>query len=264
VRLVAFVVVGLALLAPAAARAQVSEVATALRADPVYVDPDAELASQVNAADLRSEIAASDAAPLYIAVLPASDVEGSAGRTLIALRQAVGQKGTYALAVGNEFRTLSDFYNGAGAAGDAAHSAHPEDLQATLKAFIDTTATKRKKSGSSGGAAGLIALAILILVAGAGATLLITRRRARAHDGKADAREPDQQEEFVRLGDGIRTLELDVSLGDSGREDYDRAVAAYDRANDLNARGDTHGANRALEEGLRAIATARERIAGRR
>ena len=39
-------------------------------------------------------------------MLPASAIEGSAGRTLIALREAVGESGTYALAVGDEFRTI--------------------------------------------------------------------------------------------------------------------------------------------------------------
>jgi hypothetical protein len=248
---------------PARAQGDLGQDAGALRSDPVYIDPGAELAGQVNANDLRNEIAASDAAPLFVAVLPQSATSGSAGRTLIALRQAVGQKGTYALAVGKEFRTLSDFYDAA-AAGDAARAAHPDDLQAALKRFIDTTATKRKHSGSSSAAAGIVALLIIVVVAVGGGLLLLSRRRARAHDGHADAREPDQQEDFVRLGDGIRALELDVSLSDAGRGDYDRAVAAYERANELNRKGQTAAANRALDEGLAAIASARERIAGRR
>ena len=66
-------------------------------------------------------------------MLPQSAQVNSAGRTLIALRNAVGRKGTYALAVGNEFRTLSDGFDAA-AAGEAARSAHPDDLQATLVA----------------------------------------------------------------------------------------------------------------------------------
>ncbi len=200
---------------------------------------------------------------MFIAVLPASDQSGSAGRTLIALRQAVGEKGTYALAVGNEFRTLSDSYDAA-AAGDSARAAHPDDLQATLKQFIDTTAQKQKKSGSSGAVGAIIALVIILAVAAGGAFLLVSRRRARGNDGHADARVNDEREEFVRLGDGIRALELDVELSEAGRADYDRAVEAYDRANDLDRKGDKPGADRALHEGLEAIASARERIAGRR
>jgi hypothetical protein len=255
--------VALLFAAPAHAQGALGEVASALRSDPVYVDPSAELAGQVNANDLRNEIAASDAAPLFVAVLPQSATTESAGRTLIALRQAVGQKGTYALVVGKEFRTLSDFYDAA-AAGDAARAAHPDDLQAALKAFIDTTAEKRKHSGSSGTAAGVLAVLILAAVAVGGGLLLLRRRSARAHDGHADAREPDQQEDFVRLGDAIRALELDVELSAPGRADYERAVAAYERANELNRKGHTAAANAALDEGLEAIAAARERIAGRR
>ena len=69
----------------------------------------------------------------------------------------------------------------------------------------------------------------------------------------------------MRLGDSIRALELDITLGDErAAADYDRAVDAYDRANDLQRKGDEAGANRALDEGLAAIASARERIAGRK
>jgi len=65
------------------------------------------------------------------------------------------------------------------------------------------------------------------------------------------------------LGDAIRALELDVTLNNAGRAEYDNALAAYERANDLQRRGDGAGADRALDDGLAAIAAARERIAGR-
>src|SRR5262249_55987596 len=74
-------------------------------------------------------------------------------------------------------------------------------------------------------------------------------------------------DEFVRLGDRIRELELDITLGEpssAARADYDRAVEAYDRANALNRQGATTAADQALDEGLTAIASARERLAGRR
>ena len=187
---VALVALLLVLASPVTARAAgVDDAAQALKSDPVYVDPSAELAGQVNAEDLRSEIAASGAAPMFIAVLPASAVSGSAGQTLIELRRKVGTRGTYALAVGKEFRTLSDYYNAA-AAGDSAFAAHPDDLQAALNAFIDTTATKRKKSGSSGPLAGIAVVLVLLLVAVGGVYLSAQpapcasprrpRRRARA------------------------------------------------------------------------------------
>ncbi|WP_028067920.1 hypothetical protein [Solirubrobacter soli] len=258
----------LALAAPA--RADVKSAADALAGDPVYVDPSAELADQVDADALRARIKSAGAAPLYIAVLPASDQTGSAGRTLIALRQATGRKGTYALAVGNDFRTLGDGFNAA-AAGQTARSAHPNDLQATLEQFIDAAGKAQDDAGAGGSGAGaLIAVVLLLVVVGGGAALVISRRRARGEggeDGVSEVGHIEQNDEFVRLGDSIRALELDVTLGDpnpAAKADYDRAVEAYARANEYNAKGATTAADRALDEGLAAIASARERLAGRR
>jgi hypothetical protein len=267
--LVATVLVFLAFAVPAGAQS-VNAAANALKGDPVYVDPDAELASQVDADALRARIKSAGAAPLLIAVLPQSAQVNSAGRTLIALRQAVGRKGTYALAVGNEFRTLGDGFNAA-SAGDAARKAHPDDLEATLVAFIDTAGKAQKDAGAGGSSAGaVIAVLLLIVVVVGGAFLILRRRRARRDsgaDGRSDVGHVEQNDEFVRLGDGIRALELDVTLGDgnaAAKADYDRAVEAYDRANQYNAKGATAAADQALDEGLAAIASARERLAGRR
>ena len=179
---------------------------------------------------------------MYIAVLPADASSGSAGRTLIAMRQDLGKDGTYALALGDEFRTLSDDFD-ASPAGDAARAAHPDDLQATLIAFIDRTGKENSDSSSSGGSGSsvgsLLVVVLLLLVAAGGAFLVITRRRARRDDadGQSEVGQIDQQDDFVRLGDSI--LELDVTLGDpspAAKADYDRAVEAYDRANAFNRR----------------------------
>jgi hypothetical protein len=266
----ALAVVLFALLALAApARADVRSAANALQNDPVYVDPGAELAGQVDAGALEDRIDSAGAQPLFIAVLRQSDQVDSAGRTLLALREALGRKGTYALAVGNEFRTLGDGFDAA-AAGDEARAAHPDDLQATLIAFIDAAGKAQDDAGAGGSGAGaVIVLIILALVVIGGAALIYTRRRARAasHDGQSEVGGVEQNDEFVRLGDRIRELELDITLGEpdsAARADYDRAVAAYERANELNRQGATTAADQALDEGLAAIASARERLAGRR
>jgi hypothetical protein len=269
-RLLALVVVAvLAFAAPAGAQS-VNAAANALKDDPVYVAPDAELASQVDADALAARIESAGAAPLFIAVLPQSSQVNSAGRTLIALRQAVGRKGTYALAVGDEFRTLGDGFDAA-AAGDAARKAHPDDLEATLETFIDAAGKAQKDAGAGGSGAGAaIAIVILIVVLAGGAFLIFGRRRARREggaDGRSEVGHIEQNDEFVRLGDSIRALELDVTLGEgnaAAKADYDRAVEAYGRANDYNAKGATAAADQALDEGLAAIASARERLAGRR
>jgi hypothetical protein len=233
----------LALAAPVAA--QVSTAADALRTDHVYVDPQAE--QSVDAAALRQEIGDK---PIYIAVLPESAVQGSPGRTLLALRQDVGEEGRYALVVGDELRTIP------------ADAAQPGDIQAALTEF----AQAEPSSGSGGAIAGVLVIGLLIAVAAAGAVLLVNRRRARAGDGKSEARAPDLNQDFVRLGDGIRAIELDVTLTDNpaAKADYDRAVDAYDRANSHQRKGDEPAADRALDEGLAAIGSAQERLAGRK
>jgi hypothetical protein len=238
----------LALVLAAPAAAQVSTAADALRTDHVYVDPQAEQAGAVDAAALRREIADK---PIYIAVLPESAVQGSPGRTLIALRQDVGEEGRYALVVGDELRTLP------------ADAAPPGDLQPALMEFAQA---EPDSSGGGGAIAGIVVIALLVAVAAGGAILLVNRRRKRAGDGQSDARAPDLNEDFVRLGDGIRAIELDVTLTDNpaAKADYDRAVDAYDRANSHHRKGDEPAADRALDEGLAAIGSAQERLAGRK
>jgi hypothetical protein len=269
----ALVVAVLALLVaaiPASAQSGVDKAASALKSDPVYVDPSAELADQVDADALRERIKSAGAAPLFIAVLPQSAEVSSPGRTLLGLRREVGRKGTYALAVGNEFRTLGDGFDAA-AAGQSARSAHPDDLQATLTAFIDSAGQAQDDAGAGGSAVGaVIAVLVLLVLVGGGAMLILARRRARGEggdDGVSEVGQINQNDEFVRLGDSIRALELDVTLGDASpaaKADYHRAVEAYDRANQCNAKGATTAADQALDEGLAAIASARERLAGRR
>src|SRR4051794_41780020 len=94
------------LAAPATAHAQsLDDVAAKLRADPVYVDPSAELAGSVNADALRQKIRESGAAPVYIPVLPST---GSPDATPRSLHSAGGMAATYALIDGPSFRAGSD------------------------------------------------------------------------------------------------------------------------------------------------------------
>jgi hypothetical protein len=274
VSILTLVAVLLGAAAPAGAQSGVDAAIDALKNDPVYVDPDAELADQVDAGALRARITSAGATPMFIAVLPADASSGSAGRTLIAMQREVGKDGTYALALGDEFRTLSDEFDASGP-GDAARAAHPDDLQAALVAFIDRAGKETKGSSSSGSGSGssmgsVIVVVLLLLVVAGGVFVLMGRRRARRDDdadGKSEVGQINQQDDFVRLGDSIRALELDVTLGDenpAAKADYDRAVEAYDRANAFNRKGATRDADKALDEGLAHIASARERLAGRR
>ena len=97
---------------------------------------------------------------------------GQPGRTLIALRQAVGEEGRYALVVGNELRTLP------ADSGEEALAAHPDDMQAALSQFI--ASAPDEESGGGGAVAGVLAVLVLIAVAAGGVFLLVNRRRKRA------------------------------------------------------------------------------------
>jgi hypothetical protein len=244
--------------APAHAQS-LADAGAKLRSDHVYVDPGAELADQVDADALRAKIGS---APTFVAVLPESAKQSSAGRTLVALRQAAGVHGTYALALGNEFRTLSDEFDDGARAGETIRADNPDDLQAALIAFAARAAQEREGSGGGGLIVGAVVILFLLALVVGGFALIASRRRSR-RDGRSTVGQISVNDDFERLGDAIRALELDITLGHAGRAEYDRALAAYERANDLQRRGDEAGANRALDEGLAAIAAARERIAGR-
>ena len=240
----------LAFAAPAQAQS-IDEVAKQLKAQHVYGEGTDALRAKIGSA------------PTFVAVLPADAVQGSAGRTLIALREAVGVHGSYALLIGSEFRTLSDEFGNAAQVGDTLRAKYGDDKQAMLTAFVNRAAKERETAGGLSAGA-VFTVVILIAAVVGGFALVSSRRRRRArNDGHSTVGEIDQTSDFVRLGDQIRALELDVTLNGTGRAEYDRAVDAYTRANELQRRGDEAAADRALDEGLAAIAAARERIAGR-
>src|SRR4051794_7078052 len=164
---------------PAQAQAQsLDDVAAKLRADPVYVDPSAELAGSVDADALREKIRDSGAAPMYIAVLPAS---GSPGETLRALHEAVGARGTYAVVDGRSFRAGSDLFP---AAADAtAARQESSSAEETLEAFIERVGDRRAgrapSSSSSGGGIGIFGIFLLALLVGGLGLWFVGRRRQR-------------------------------------------------------------------------------------
>src|SRR5688500_8250055 len=100
------------LLAPAA-RGQdpIDAAVEGLRADTVYVDPDAERAiSDGDAERIRAAIRERDAGPMYVAILPDSAKQstgGSAEGVAREIQQRLGRVGTYAVLAGDSFRAGS-------------------------------------------------------------------------------------------------------------------------------------------------------------
>src|SRR5205823_5945583 len=153
---------------------------------------------------------------------------------------------------------------------------HRPDVQATLDDLVDRVGRIRGRgsSGSSGGGSstgGVGAIVVLVLLVGGGVLLLTSRRRARARRAAefAEVKE-NARDDLVALGDDIRALDLDVQMPgapQAAKDDYARAVDAYDRANTIfeTAREpqDLAPAAVALEGGRYAMASAKARLEGR-
>jgi len=256
--------------APAAfAQGEIDAAAEALRSDPVYVDPDAEVQLSGSEADaLREQIRAADQ-PFYIAVLPASAADEAGGSASDAARQlaeAVGRSGTYGVVVGRKL---------IGGPTSQAHEAASEAAAeggggaAVLTAFVDRAAGGGGDDGGGGGGSGAL---ILLGLAGAGGTALVISRRHKRQREAAELAEvkDNARDDLVALGDDISALDLDVAmpgLPDATRADYERAVNAYDRANTAfeQARSphDMQPVGEALEEGRWAMESTRARLDGR-
>jgi MYXO-CTERM domain-containing protein len=267
-------------LAPSASAATfLDQAAEALRADPVYVHPDAEeTLSAADAARLRDRIANANAGPLYIAVVPAAarnEAGGDATDWLRRLAVTLERPGTYALVVGNQFRAGSNTLE----RGEAARLAtrafeanRDEGVAAVLLAFVDEVAGTR--SGSDGnGSSEDTSLWPILAVAGAGGlgfVLLRRRRRARRDREALTTGKAVAQEDMLALADDIRALDLDVEMPDvsvDAKEHYGRAVESYeraDRAYDTARRPqDLAAVSSALEEGRYEMASAKARLEGR-
>jgi hypothetical protein len=277
--LVPVLLVVVVLVAPAAARAQgaVDRAAEALRASPVYVDPQAEEAlSPAQAAKLRQAIAGSPE-PIYVAILPARaarETGGSAAGVLRALHDVLGRDGTYAVVVGNQFRAGStDLPRGAAAeAADAAFAAHRgEGVGAVLLDFVQRIRTRAAGGGGGDGdGGGGFGAGWLVLVVGGGALVFFVLRglgRRRREDAElAEVREA-ARDDLVALADDVTGLE-DAVEGNRQAEDeyrhaldsYERASRAYDRA---KTPADMRAVSQALEEGRYSMTAAKARAEGR-
>src|SRR5829696_3227112 len=255
----------------------IERAADELRSDNVYVDPDAELADEVDAGELRQRITDRGAGPMYIAVLPQSALDEAGGdpdTVIRQLAQAVGRNATYAAVIGSS-RFRAGGPSRTGDAGRAAVEAHGnEGAQAVLLAFIDNVASGDAggdPTGPDGDGGGTAALFLLGAGAIGGGALLVRRRRRRREEAAefAEVKE-NARDDLVALGEDIRALDLDVELPNvdpQARAAYGRAVDAYDRADTVWERArrpeDLEPVGAALEEGRFAMEEAKARMEGR-
>ena len=272
--------------AQAVVEREVDAAAEALRADPVYVDPDAENAISDAQADRLRALIAEAGGDIYLAILPASaGPDASAVGPL--LGRAVGRPGAYGVIVGSTFAAGD---NGeslrATQLGGQAREAHgDEGAGPMLEDFVarvgqvrrgeEPTGTASAGGGQEGAEGGGFGGWLLLAVLGGGAALLGLRGRRRKREReRAEAEQWEEvkdaaRDDLVALGDDIRALDLDVQMPDAdprGTDDYGRAVSHYERASELFDRArrpeDLEGVTQALEEGRFAMASAKARLAG--
>jgi hypothetical protein len=281
----AAVAVALALATTARAGERIDAAVSALQTDPVYVDPDAELA--IDAADrqrLRRALDSSGAGPVYIAILPnavENETGGDPDGVLQAIHAGLGRPGTYAAVVGKHFRAGSEGVLPPGEAGRLATEAldanRGKGVTATLIDFVHRVASAQQSgadgNGSDGGggdnepSSGGGAL-IGLLVLGAGGFLTYravqSRRRTRAELAEVKAAAHD---DLIALADDVQKLEEPVESNPEAKREYEAALGDYDTASGAYDRAtqpkQLEAVASALEEGRYHMAAAAALLEGR-
>jgi hypothetical protein len=271
-RILAVVLLALAVAPAATAGPLIDRAAEALANDPVYVDPAAGRVSQADGERLRSEIAANGKGPMYIAVLPqAALAEGGGSAVGIAdeLHQILGRRGVYAVVAGKQFRAESTDL-GSGKAGKLAKAAfdahHDAGVTPTLLDFIDRVGAERSGNGSSGGSHSFGWWPVVIVgVAG----FLVYRRFKRQRQNATDFRAVKEtaREDLVALADDVQGLEHKVDENPAAKRDYLAALDKYGEASSAFDRAASPAqlqpVAEALEEGRYLMASAESRLEGK-
>ncbi|CAN5188337.1 hypothetical protein BH24ACT1_BH24ACT1_13360 [soil metagenome] len=290
--LAALAVLGLLSTTPAWSQAVVDQdvlgqAASELRREAVFVDPGAERGIPSPAADqLESTIDAGET-PIFVAILPASaavEAGGDPGAVPVALAEATGLSGTYAVVVGNSFRAASDVLPSdqvAALATSTFQARQSDGVEAVLVEFVDRVqaaagerpAPRSRDPGATGdeggdGSSGFWLLALLGL---GGAGLFFWQRKQRGEQ-QARRRETEADRQMLRaelsvLGDDVTALEPEITLNPDARADYDAGVSRY-RAGQaaLEYAGDDVDllrVGRVIDEGRYAMNRARARVEGR-
>jgi hypothetical protein len=276
----------LLLFAPSAHAGElIDRAAAALTSDNIYVDPAASpTLSAAEVERLRERIDASNAGPVYIAVMPeeiAREAGGSAGAALREIYDHGRRSGTYVLVSGRNIQAAAtpDVLprDEAARLRDEAIEAGGGDLGTILLGLVDRIGDARSgegagdTAGDDGGGVGAGAIILLGLLGAGGAALYVGRRKQRRiaaaefEEAKRNARD-----DLVSLGEAIRALDIDVQMpgvDPAARADYERAVEAYTRADEAwevaRTPQDLEPVSAALEEGRWAMESAKARFEGR-
>lgn len=267
---------------PAHAQDPVGDAAEALRERPVYVHPDVRGQMSVSRANALAARIKDEGRPVFVAVLPSGP--GTAARDVLPnLRSRTGIAGVYAVRLGDGFGAAADSRVLSGRAVDnlrrAAIGAHPGDATDQLVTFADDAARQADGSAPSGwrdstgiGGFGAVTVGVvLLLIVGA---VLFTRQRRRLRDAERAGLELARlrtvvDEDITAYGEEMTRIAfdpVDPAADDAMREDYRKALDAYEKAKSrmdaAGAPGDVRGVTEALEEGRFALTTLEARRAG--
>ncbi|WP_329401907.1 hypothetical protein [Streptomyces melanogenes] len=257
----------------------VSEVATALKKAPVYVDPGA--AGQLSPAQadaLAKKIKDADK-PLFVAVLPATAAFPK-DTLLRNLRTDTGVTGLYAVRLGDAFNAGADRKVMSAQAVDNLKTAVRAPGTATnastqLNAFVDQALPSMRGhapaswgggSSEKGGVSttALITTGAVVVAGGAGAYALVRRSRKKKAEEERAALQRLQvvvDEDITAFGEELDRLDFhpaEAGADDAMRADYERALDSYETAKTLMAAarhpGDVRGVTQALEDGRYSLA----------
>jgi hypothetical protein len=286
--------------AEAVAGSTAREVAQALRSDPIYVAPKVRgLLSVPERGRLRLRIVRRDIGRIQIAVVPSGSAERAGGLNEFAnaVDQAMpGRRGALLVTTGSAFHVITSHAvvnTTLAAVRTAVESNRGKGLDGQLLAAVDgiaevdpgASADPAAPTSPSPSAAApnddeflddvgdsfrlgvlIVAAAIALpFVLGALGLLVVWRRRRAAADEREELTARDAREELLALGEEIRALDLDVDMpgvSQAARDEYERALSLYDRANQRLAGDDPsevelYEARRSLEEGRARLAAAR-------
>ena len=264
--------------APAAAAGPIVDRAVqALGTNPVYVDPQAELAPNLDPGRIRREIDTAGAGPVYVAVLPrAAENEegGNPDGVLQAIHDRLGRRGTYAVIVGPHFRAGSEGVLQQGVAGELATQAlaaqRAQGATAVLVDFVDRVADARKHGGTTdrGPGGGGISLIAVLAVAGGAFLLFRTLRRRRVQRAELAEVKAAAHDDLIALADDVQKLEQPSQRNPASKREYDAALSCYDAATtSFDRAASTQQLERvagSLEEGRWHMACAEAILAGHR
>ncbi|MER7024812.1 MULTISPECIES: hypothetical protein [Streptomyces] len=280
-----------ALLVPAVAPASTAraaggldEAAAALRKGPVYVDPRAASELPRNRADALAKKIENSGKPVFVAVLPRA-AEYHPDTLLRDLRTKTGISGVYAVELGDGFNAGADtrvMSRGAvqNLVGAVKRSGYPS-VDERLNSFVDTAIQQANGhapaawEGDGGGGPGtgaLVGLGVLAVVGGGGAYAVVRRNRRRRAEQERAALEDLRvvvDEDITAFGEELDRLDFrpgEPGADDAMRDDYSRALDAYETAKSAMAAAerpdDVRAVTEALEDGRFSLATLAARRTG--